>query len=186
MYDHLLAPQHKFLEYLHRSIYWLHNHTTKLLGLKVDERKRVMDAGNWYGNDSAWRMTVDLPQGFSIRRPQRQPAIHAPAPRIFGDRRDRWRRKKRTPGTGSNSIRRSACRENLLAVDVVGARLMGFDPTHMRLYRSLLSETVFDLGVRGYGTIEVVSEPGIVERMPGRQDKSIPRIQTTSRMDRPS
>ena len=64
MYDHLLAPRRKALEYLHRSIYWLHNHTTKLLGLKVDERKRLLDAGNWYGNDSAWRMAVDLMKVF--------------------------------------------------------------------------------------------------------------------------
>ncbi|MCS7003264.1 MAG: DUF362 domain-containing protein, partial [Dehalococcoidia bacterium] len=41
MYDHLLAPRQKPLEYLHRAIYALHNRTTRRLGLKVAEWKRL-------------------------------------------------------------------------------------------------------------------------------------------------
>ena len=65
MYDHLLAPRVPVLEYLHRAIYWLHNHTTRRLGLKVAESKRVLDAGNWYGNDTTWRMVTDLNAAFA-------------------------------------------------------------------------------------------------------------------------
>jgi hypothetical protein len=60
MYDHFLAPRLMPLELLHRFIYWCHNNTTRRLGLKVSERKRLLDAGNWYGNDSAWRMRTPV------------------------------------------------------------------------------------------------------------------------------
>ena len=60
MYDHFLAHRSRILEYVHRSVYWLHNSTTRRFGIKVAEGKRLLDAGNWYGNDSAWRMAVDL------------------------------------------------------------------------------------------------------------------------------
>jgi len=66
MYDHLLAPRVRALEYLHRSIYWLHNHTTRRLGIKVAEDKRALDAGNWYGNDTTWRMVEDLNAAFAL------------------------------------------------------------------------------------------------------------------------
>jgi uncharacterized protein (DUF362 family) len=68
MYDHLLAPKKRTLEYLHRAIYWLHNHTTRRIGFKVDESKRALDAGNWYGNDTAWRMVADVQAAFDRER----------------------------------------------------------------------------------------------------------------------
>jgi uncharacterized protein (DUF362 family) len=68
MYDHLLAPKKRALEYLHRAAYWLHNHTTRRLGFKVDESKRALDAGNWYGNDTAWRMVADVHAAFDRER----------------------------------------------------------------------------------------------------------------------
>jgi uncharacterized protein (DUF362 family) len=64
MYDHLLAPRVRALEYLHRVVYWLHNHTTRKLGLKVTPGKRLLDAGNWYGNDTAWLMVLDVHAAF--------------------------------------------------------------------------------------------------------------------------
>lgn len=68
MYDHLLAPRVCVLEHLHRAIYWLHNHTTRRLGLKANEAKRALDAGNWYGNDTAWRMVKDIGAAFDRAR----------------------------------------------------------------------------------------------------------------------
>ena len=47
--------------------------------------------------------------------------------------------------------------ENLLAVDLVATRLMGFDPLKVRMYRELLADTEFDFGVRRLDEIEVVS-----------------------------
>lgn len=60
MYDQFLARGNIVLELIHRSIYGLHNSITKKMGLKVNPKKRLLDAGNWSGNDSAWRMAADL------------------------------------------------------------------------------------------------------------------------------
>lgn len=33
---------------------------TKNLKLDDDKNKKILEGGNWYGNDSAWRMACDL------------------------------------------------------------------------------------------------------------------------------
>jgi hypothetical protein len=64
MYDTFLAKQSIPLEYIHRTIYAIHSVTTRKLGLTVGtykgHKKRIFDAGNWYGNDTCWRMSADL------------------------------------------------------------------------------------------------------------------------------
>lgn len=157
MYDHLLAPRIRTLEYLHRSIYWLHNHTTRRLGLKVDERKRVLDAGNWYGNDSAWRMAVDLLKVFLFA--DRNGLLRsAPQRRTFsivdgiigGDMIGPL-----TPDAVPAGVLIGG--ENLLAVDLVATRLMGFDPLKVKMHQVLLAEREFDLGVNDLADVHVTS-----------------------------
>ena len=157
MYDHLLAPRVRPLEYLHRSMYWLHNHTTRRLGIKVDENKRLLDAGNWYGNDSAWRMAVDLMKAFHFA--DREGHLHrSPQRRVFsvidgvigGDNKGPL-----VPDPVLAGVLLAG--ENFLAVDLVAARLMGFDPLKVRMYRSLLADPEFDFGVRRLDDIQVVS-----------------------------
>ena len=128
MYDHLLAPRVPALEYLHRAIYWLHNHITRRLGLKVDEAKRALDAGNWYGNDTAWRTVADLYAAFAYAKRGRTFSI---VDGIVG-------------GEGNGPLAPEPVRagvlvagEDLLAVDAVAARLMGFDPHRLPFYRYL-------------------------------------------------
>jgi uncharacterized protein (DUF362 family) len=157
MYDHLLATNSKPLEFLHRSIYWLHNHTTRRLGLKVAEHKRLLDAGNWYGNDSAWRMTVDLLRIF-----------------YFADREGRIRNEVQrrlfsfvdgiVGGEGNGPLtpdpKPSAvliAGENPLAVDLVAARLMGFDSKKLKIYSHALTDEQHNFGVRSTDDIEVVT-----------------------------
>jgi len=157
MYDHLLAPRKRALEYVHRSIYWLHNHSTRLLGIKVDEAKRQFDAGNWYGNDSAWRMAVDLfkifyfadREGCLQSTPQRR--IFSVIDGVIG-------------GDNNGPLLPDPVRagvllagENLLAVDLVATRLMGFDPCQVRMYQSALTDPEFDFGVRSLEDIQVLS-----------------------------
>jgi uncharacterized protein (DUF362 family) len=48
--------------------------------------------------------------------------------------------------------------ENLLAVDLVATRLMGFDPLKLKMYSTLLSSREFDFGIRGLQDIAVVSD----------------------------
>ncbi|MBX3052993.1 MAG: DUF362 domain-containing protein [Caldilineaceae bacterium] len=156
MYDHLLAPRNPFLERIHRSIYWLHNHTTRRFGLKVEEQKRLFDAGNWYGNDSAWRMSVDLLRIFLFadRKGQLQ---STPQRRVFsiidgvlgGDGNGPL-----TPDPVRSAVLIAG--ENLLATDIVATRLMGFDPLKVKMHQVLLSDPYFHFGIDGLEEIHVV------------------------------
>ena len=155
MYDHLLAPRWLPLEILHRSIYWLHNHTTRHLGIKVDERKRELDAGNWYGNDSAWRMTVDLMRVFHFADCQGR-VQSTPQRRTFSVI------DGVVGGEGNGPLVPDPVAagivlagDNLLAVDLVATRLMGFDPLKTPMYRTLLDDPEFDFGIRSLEDIEV-------------------------------
>ncbi len=157
MYDHLLAPRLRPLEYLHRSIYWLHNHTTRRLGLKVDEAKRKLDAGNWYGNDSAWRMAVDLlriflfadHQGQLQRKPQRR--VFSVIDGVVGGEAN----GPLAPDPVAAGVLLAG--ENLIAVDLVATRLMGFDPLKLPMYQQLLADPSFDDALRALDEIDVAS-----------------------------
>jgi uncharacterized protein (DUF362 family) len=157
MYDHLLAPRSRILEYFHRSIYSLHNRTTRRLGLKVSEDKRQMDAGNWYGNDSAWRMTVDLMKlfRFADRRGQlqatQQRRMFSVIDGIIGG--DNMGPLTPDPVPSGTLV----AGENWLAVDLVATRLMGFDPLKLRLYQALLKDASFGYGIRSLDDIQVLS-----------------------------
>ena len=157
MYDHLLATNSKPLEFLHRSIYWLHNHTTRRLGLKVAEHKRLVDAGNWFGNDSAWRMTVDLLRilYFADREGRIQNNVQR---RLFsfvdgivgGEGNGPL-----TPDPKPSAVLIAG--ENPLAVDLVATRLMGFDPQKLKIYSHALTDRRHNFGVRSKDDIEVVT-----------------------------
>ncbi|HVL67949.1 MAG TPA: DUF362 domain-containing protein [Vicinamibacterales bacterium] len=157
MYDHLLAAGSRPLEYLHRATYWIHNHSTRRLGLKVDERKRLLDAGNWHGNDSAWRMTLDLlrlfyfadARGVIQDTPQRR--MFSIVDGVVG-------------GDGNGPLtpdpvdaRTLLAGEDLLSVDLVATRLMGFDPRRLRLYAAALADPQFAAIVPSLDAIQIES-----------------------------
>jgi len=160
MYDHFLAANSKPLEFLHRSIYWLHNNTTRRLGLKVAEHKRLLDAGNWHGNDSAWRMTVDLLRilYFADREGRIQDGLQR---RLFsfvdgivgGEGNGPL-----TPDPKPSAVLIAG--ENPLAVDLVATRLMGFDPKRLKIYSHALTDKHHDFGVRSTEDIEIVTSRG--------------------------
>ena len=172
MYDHLLAPRKRILEYLHRTIYWIHNHTTRRLGLKAGEEKRILDAGNWYGNDSAWRMTVDLVtlftftdrQGHLQATPQRK--VFSIIDGIVGGERN----GPLTPTPVAAGVLIGG--ENLLAADLVATRLMGFDPLNVKMYMHLMQPGEFDFGVHNFTDIRVISNKAAWEAC--LQDKASP------------
>jgi uncharacterized protein (DUF362 family) len=163
MYDHFLAPRTKPLEYLHRSIYWLHNHTTRRLGIKVAEEKRALDAGNWYGNDSAWRMTVDLLRMFYFAD-RGGNLCNTPQRRIFsvidgvigGENCGPLAPDPRPAGLLVGG-------ENALAVDLVATRLMGFDPLKLRIYSHALAHDECDFGVRALDDIRICSDDPVMQ-----------------------
>jgi uncharacterized protein (DUF362 family) len=171
MYDHFLATPSRPLEYLHRSIYWLHNHTTKKLGIKVAEEKRQLDAGNWYGNDSAWRMTVDLMRVFYFADGEGQ--IHStPQRRLFsvidgvvgGEGCGPL-----TPDPHPAGILIGGA--NPIAADLIATRLMGFDPMKLKVYSSLLEDSLWDFGVRSLEDVKVVSDAPDLERSASQRGK---------------
>jgi len=156
MYDHLLAPRNRRLEYLHRSIYALHNHTTRRLGIKVKEEKRLLDAGNWYGNNSAWRMTADLMKVFHFADDQGR--LHSsPQRRTFSVVDGVIGGDNNGPLT-ADSVPSGVflAGENFLAVDLVATRLMGFDPLKVRVHRDLMENPMFNFGVRSLEDIQIL------------------------------
>lgn len=157
MYDHLLASKSRLLERVHRSIYWLHNHSTKQLGLKVDEAKRMLDAGNWHGNDSAWRMTVDLTNilffadknGRLHDIPQRR--MFTVIDGVIGGENN----GPLTPDPRPSGVLLAS--EHLIAADLVATRLMGFDPRALKVYQHLLRNPHFDYGLPDLSCLPVHS-----------------------------
>lgn len=138
MYDHLLSPGFIPAEYLHRFTYWLHNHTTRKLGIKVREDRRMLDAGNWYGNDTCWRMVYDLMLiwhyhdrngNFSQLQPHRTFTIidGVTGGDLNGPLAPRPRHSRALIGGA-----------RMLEVDLVAARLMGFDISKIPMYNEML------------------------------------------------
>ncbi len=147
MYDHLLASGRRPLEYLHRSIYWLHNHMTKKLGIMVDPAKRLMDAGNWYGNDSAWRMTIDLLRSFyyADRSGKLTDSVQRKTFSVVDGVTGGENNGPLSPDPKASGVLIAG--QNFAAVDLVAARLMGFDPGSIRIYSEILHDRTLSLGI---------------------------------------
>lgn len=158
MYDQLLGKNSKWLEFLHRSVYWLHNHTTRRLGLKVGEEKRLLDAGNWYGNDSAWRMTIDLLRilYFADREGKIQDSVQRKLFSFIDGIVGGEGNGPLTPDPKPSGVLIAG--ENPLAVDLIATRMMGFDPNKLKIYSQALTDKHNDFGVRSIDEIEVVTE----------------------------
>jgi uncharacterized protein (DUF362 family) len=159
MYDHFLARRSRPWEYVQRSIYWLHGIFLKPFGITVPAEKRLLDAGNWYGNDSAWRMVADLFNAFYFAdadgrfhdTPQRR--MFTVIDGIIGGE----NKGPLVPDPKPCGVLLAG--ENFLATDLVAARLMGFDPLRMRMYSFLLKESDDDYGIHSLDEIEVIVSP---------------------------
>jgi hypothetical protein len=157
MYDTLLAPRVRVLEYLHRTLYWLHGKLLKPLGVTVPAEKRLLDAGNWYGNDTAWRMVVDLMRMFYFvdsngtlhEKPQRR-MFSIIDGIVGGENKGPLVPDPRPSGA-------IVAGENLLAVDLAATRLMGFDPLQLKMYSALLGAGDCNYGLRSLQDIQICS-----------------------------
>jgi uncharacterized protein (DUF362 family) len=156
-YDTFLAKRSVWFELIHRFIYgFLYLKIAKPLGLKVPEEKRLLDAGNWYGNDSAWRMCVDLMK--IIHFADANGKLHDTLQRrlfsvvdgiIGGENVGPLVPDPKPAGILIGG-------ENLLAVDLVATRLMGFDPMKLKQFSYILSD-VNSYGIRSIDDIEILS-----------------------------
>lgn len=158
MYDHFLARRTISAEACHRVIYgFFYLKILKPLGLKVPEEKRLYDAGNWYGNDTAWRMVVDLMKiiyfsdknGKLHNKPQRK--LFSVIDGVIGGE----NKGPLVPDPKYSGVLIGG--ENLLAVDIVTTRLMGFDPFKLQQF-SLLNEPDYNFGFNRIEDIEVISD----------------------------
>ena len=145
--DRLLAPQSQVGETAFRWIHRSYQKVKPLLGTALDSRLSV-DAGNWYGNDTAWRMTADLVRIALFA--DREGRIHDKAQRRFlsvvdgiigGEEEGPLSPSPKPCGV-------LIAGENPLAVDLVGARLMGFDWKKIKYLRWLVEQSPQSIGVR--------------------------------------
>lgn len=109
------------------------------LGLKsLNRDKSILDAGNWHGNDSAWRMAVDLLKIF-IYADKEGRLQDAPVRRMFSIV------DGVIGGEGDGPLTPDSKRCGLIitgfnpcAVDIVCTRLMGFDCKKIEMLRYVL------------------------------------------------
>ena len=158
MYDTFLSHRSIVLEMAHRFIFGIgYLKVGRRLGFKVPKEKRIYEPGNWHGNDSTWRMATDLLKVVSFA--DRDGKLHDVVQRklfsivdgiIGGENKGPMLPDPNPAGVLIGG-------ENLLAVDLVSTRLMGFDPQKLNVYRYLLADTTFDYGITSVDDIEVLS-----------------------------
>lgn len=140
MYDTFLAKKSLIWEIPHRFIYgFLYLKIFTHLGLGIPYEKQILDRGNWYGNDSAWRMSVDLAK--IIHFADKNGVIQNSFQRRFfslvdgiigGENNGPLLPDPKKAGLLIGG-------ENFLAVDIVSTRLMGFDPLKLKTFSYLLN-----------------------------------------------
>jgi uncharacterized protein (DUF362 family) len=133
LYDHAMARQDRWGDLAYRTSLALYRKLIKPIR-RISEESLIRDAGNWHGNDSAWRMTTDLAR--IITFVDSEGKIHHSAQRRFfcvvdgiigGE----------DNGPLSPTAKACGCLvagENPLAVDLVTTRLMGFDINKLRQF----------------------------------------------------
>lgn len=113
------------------------------LGLKMRSGSRLLDAGNWYGNDSAWRMAVDLLRIF-LYADQEGKLHNTPIRRVVSIIDGVIGGEENGPlAPASKKSGVLIAGFNPCAVDIVGARLMGFDFNKIRMLSYLVAHPEF-------------------------------------------
>ena len=152
--DHTLSRQSTWGDHVYQIVRWLYRQLVRLPH-RVSSEIRLHDAGNWSGNDSAWRMTVDLAHLFfflnknGIIMPEPARRFFCVVDGIVG-------------GEGEGPLAPAPVRagslvagENPIAVDLVATRLMGFDVGRIQQF-SLIRLPDWDVGLREPEDIEAV------------------------------
>lgn len=155
--DILLARKMRILDAIYTSIVTGHKKLLKPLMGSVEKSKLNFDGGNWYGNDSAWRMVTDLTKialyadesGKIRNNPQRK--IFSVIDGIIG-------------GEGNGPLIPTEKRagvviagRNPVAVDIVGTRLMGFNWQRLKWLGDLVENIHFDFYIHNPDQIQVFS-----------------------------
>jgi len=131
-----LEKLHHFL-FHSKSYLWMRAFLRRL-GVVPSDETGATDGGNWPGNDTCWRMVADLArvvcyadkQGRVRDQPQRR-HFSVVDGIVGGDINGPLRPRPRPEGV-------IVCGFNFLAVDIACARLMGFDPEKLPLFKFLV------------------------------------------------
>jgi len=166
LYDRLLAKRSRLHDRTYQSLATTYRALVKPWLGGVAKEKQALDGGNWHGNDSAWRMVVDLmaivhyadADGHMHDIPQRR--ILSIVDGIVGGENN----GPLTPDARPVGV--VAAGRNPLAVDVACTRLMGFDPSRLKWICALL-EGPFFADLRA---IDVRSEDGRIDAMMATRD----------------
>jgi len=141
MHDKLLVKRTKFFDNVFLLLKSIGKHTQKLLVklkiLSMPEEKSKIGGGNWYGNDTAWRMAGDLSkiiiyadkEGVLHNKPQRN--IFSLVDGIIAGE------KNGPMSPMPKSIGSLVAGINILAVDTVCATFMGFDYKKIKMISEL-------------------------------------------------
>jgi len=138
-YDMFLSRKNLIGDFLYEMAVKVGKVFLKPLGFKsLDKDKSILDAGNWHGNDSAWRMAVDLLKIF-IYGDKEGNLQDAPVRRMFSIV------DGVIGGEGDGPLTPDGKRSGLIvagfnpcAVDLVCTRLMGFDYKKIEMLRYIL------------------------------------------------
>jgi glycosyltransferase involved in cell wall biosynthesis/uncharacterized protein (DUF362 family) len=152
---------HPILERLHETLfhsapYLVVRSLLRKLGLRPSPQVAAMHGGNWYGNDTCWRMVADIAwvlrqgDGRGKLRPTPQRRLFSVVDGLIGGECNGPLDAKEKP---AGLVVSGA---NLAAVDMVCTRLMGFDPRKLPLFRWFLTGGGRDL-FPALDRIEVVS-----------------------------
>lgn len=145
--DHLLTSNSSMKENLFESIRASYNCLKPFLG-KLANSRVLTEGGNWHGNDTAWRMTADLArivlfadQDGHIRDTMQRRFFSVVDGIIAGEKEGPLAPTPKPCGV-------LIAGDNLLAVDMVAARLMGFEWRKIKYMCWLLQESKQPLGIK--------------------------------------
>lgn len=140
IYDRFLSKKNTKADFFYRLFKKIGQLFLVPLGFKLDKNKSILDAGNWYGNDSTWRMAVDLLRIF-IYADKEGNLLNTPACKMFsivdgiiGGEGD----GPLNPDSKKCSV--IVAGFNLCAVDLVCARIMGFDYKKIKILNYILNQ----------------------------------------------
>jgi uncharacterized protein (DUF362 family) len=144
LYDALLARRSPVADRVYHGMRVAYRHTFKRF-VRPSNAVTAYDGGNWHGNDTAWRMALDLLRVFTYGgadgvlhdAPQRR--VFCVVDGIVGGQGD---------GPLSPDPAPAGCLvggATPLAVDLAAARLMGFDPLRIRQFQAAVESP--ELGV---------------------------------------
>jgi uncharacterized protein (DUF362 family) len=159
--DHLLAPQSRPRELAFNAahrVYRAAKPTLKAIARRnpsLAPGDDMLHGGNWHGNDTAWRMTVDLAR--AILFADSEGRVHDTPQRKFLSVVDGIVAGEREGPLSPNPKHCGVLLggHDLLAVDLACARLMGYDWNRIRYQRWLIEESPHDMGVADPAAVEL-------------------------------